>query len=1356
MSTKFVNILSKYLPAHFKIAPKDVEVYLNESLDNIIPDKTRYLTATLTPDSIEIPYNYSDDLDPLNDSGVVKIENEYVKYEYKDTTNHKLTEITRGFFGTEAVAHCNEVLWEALVAEDTDAFSTTISFTSVINMDKIPQKGKFKIYTDAGDEEIISYSGYNQWLNGYEFTNVIRGDDGTSAVNHPKGSYIIEFSTILIEQVDTISYDKGLWSATLGVALEYDDTTATLNQKFTANLNSDILANDTTIYLKNISNDFNVLEGDVPKNGYIKIENEIIRYGNYESDGWVDSPLGFTGRLEQCIRGSQATGANPHLENDDVYFALPLNGEFLIDDEYIQYTTYSYDEVDPNIIILGSTDYPLLRGRYETTAAEHSVDATLIERRHVELEPIGIFRIGNEYFKYWHLDDDYFYVDKRPALNAKTYYHTTSTDITSIIEAHGKGALITTYHFDDENSYLVDFIHTVAEHMDLTIGAKVNQFEDFSDIDKVDINYLKFIVEQLGENLDDYQNLSFFSESQNKTVKSVDSGGNIYWESVPSTTPHNLTDGDSIIFSTTAGGVSTKKYYKVSDKTTTTFRIKEIATGDYVPLIIGETNVILGNDYRIRLFTKELVTIYKQKGLLSALKLWHTVISEPLTAFQDLWTPNYCSFYSLPFLALLMYDSTRAFYPNNESFFRPQISKALQEELAEFYEDKKIYSPYVTGGSGITSYAVPDLKLLVHEWEYFCKTDDDVKSSDGRNFDDKKIPCDTEGDQGFLYDKNNVTLQVRSDPSKEISLPFFIEDYTVDLFKFESELDANILTYPTISAPCRMESIDEGFVSDYSSHWILGDPSYSIYEYCDISDSLVPISTDLEVKNDLTSDIGNASIELNNNIDTDDTEVIVKVTNGRLYTPIDHITAGSNPGVVPKGFIKIGNEIISYTSIELWDEFDGSLVNKKYKLTGCTRGENETTADHHKVNLYEGNESYLHLKTIELVPVSGLIYRLILTRDPKPFGIEIGDYIRLVQSDGSYNYNELCEITDIISEYDYCNKTYSYAIEFEVNTSTIPDVDVLSISPSDTYSCVIDEANSKILYTGHGLADGDIIYFLKSVGNIDAYEDYIVINSTPNDFQITTSSSISTFITLVDIKDPVNTYMWSGTRVLKKIDLTSNIGVAGYQHRYSLIQHILWRLDNEINGNDLPLVYNLTSAEIISKKLNSYTGVGNGIIWPTPYFKYDFTVTPTTDFTTDEIIELVLKKLKQYKPKHTVADLTITYGVESDDYQVETPVTMDNYETETMMSDMGGGATDYHIDLSHYIAGVPVEKHYDIPIVTTDTPVLMTDPFFYGEQIDFNYTIGADTYNYGPFISYPEGNITDTSRNRKRFFNYVE
>jgi hypothetical protein len=200
-----------------------------------------------------------------------------------------------------------------------------------------------------------------------------------------------------------------------------------------------------------------------------------------------------------------------------------------------------------------------------------------------------------------------------------------------------------------------------------------------------------------------------------------------------------------------------------------------------------------------------------------------------------------------------------------------------------------------------------------------------------------------------------------------------------------------------------------------------------------------------------------------------------------------------------------------------------------------------------------------------------------------------------------------------------------------------------------------------------------------------------------------------------------------------------------------MIQHILWRLDNEVNGNDLPLVYNLTSAEIIAKKLNTYTGVNNGIIWPTPHFKYEFDVSPTIDFTTSEVVELVLKKLKQYKPKHTVADLTIGYNVESTDYQVETPATMDNYETEIMMSD-----STSHIDLSHYISGIPVEKDYDIPMVTTDTPALITDPFYYGEQVDFDYTIGATTYHYLPFISYPEGNITDTSRNRKRFFNYVE
>lgn len=1366
MAIKFVNLLSKYLPAHYKIAPKDVELILAESLENAIITRKSYLINSLTPFSTEIFYDFSSNVETFKPTGVIKINNEYIKYDFNDLVEHKLMNLTRGYFSTEPTAHCNEILWTAILAEDLDSFSTTIKFTSISNIEKIPQQGKFAVSSDTGDIEIISYENYSQWLSGYQFENVTRGDSGTTACNHSKGSYITEDANIIIEQIDSVKYDKGLWTATLSADLSATATTATISSKFTATLSSTLINNSPILYLKKIT-------GTVPSNGYVLIGSEVIRYGNHVLDtDDAGNPLD-TGRLEQCIRGSQNTRAITHAVEASVYFTVPTTGEFLIEDEYFQYNTY-----DAVYGIFGSTASPLLRGRYGSIPSAHTIaNGALTERRHTELESTGVFRISNEYFKYWYVLDDYFYIDKRPALISKTYYHTTGTSVTSIIEGHDVGSLITTYHFDDENSYLVDFIHTVGEHMDLAINSKIDKFENFSDVDKIDIDYLKYIVQQLGENLDDYQNLPFFTEEN--------------------------------------------------------------------------------GDYRIRLFTKELVNIYKSKGLLSALKLWHLVISEPLKSYQDLWTFNYCSFYSLPFLVLILYDSIRNFYPNNENFLRPQISKALQEELAEFYENKKINSVYVTNSDssliGTTgSHAVPDLKLLVYDWEYFCKTDDDIKSSDGRNFDDKIVSSDSANDLGIFYDPIKTALQVRSNTANTIHLPFYVEDYNIDLFKFEEELDATKSVMPVSNTDCLMIKMDEGFKSDVAFEWVPYDSTEN-YDYCDLTDRVKYISMDSTVLHDLTSDISNAEIELDSNIISTETEIVVKVLDGKLYNPVEHIVSGTNPKIIPKGFIKIGEEVISYTGLEFYDHHEGSFVDKRFKLTGCVRGVNRTTAANYKVNLYEGNERlladnyvevvynaneiicaavtssstantltcvdstgviaehgletndiilftprgqygipvggiystwpsqavpayyYVYKTTvstfqISLTPITGTVtpvtltvagvatcqkisFRLNLTKNPNTYNVLVGDYLQLVQS--GYNYKHL--ITGVVDEYDYCAEEHTYGIDFETGILPIPTVKtdgavgLPSLAPVTVYACEIDEENYQIvpkiftdyddfgnpIYLPHGLSNGDIVYFLTSVGNIDAYADYYISNAQTYSFEITqviipstnpptvianniwscaTAHGLSdgylitfsnlgggvvsgkkylvsdkttltfkirevitgeivpltlgetnivqeTSIALINIKDISNAYMVSGTRILST--------EAGYQHRYSLIQHLLWRLDNEVNGNDSELVYGLSTAELATKKLDTYKGVKDGIIWPTPHFKYGFEIntdpTSIATFPPDELIELVLKKLKQYKPKNTVADLTINYPLYNSQLGI-TPM-LENYETENLMSD---------------------------------------------------------------------------------------
>ena len=1311
MAIKFVSLLYKYLPAHYKVAPAEVEIYLDEQLDVVDTDRNRYLTTTIKPNDTEIYFSIADNLDPLKNQGVIKIENEYIKYDNKDLVETKLYNLERGFLNTEPVAHCNPILWAATLETAVSAFDTTIVFKSVTDMDSIPVKGKFVLYSDTGDWEVISYNDYNRWLNGYQFTNVTRGDDGTTPCKHGVGSNLQECASLLIEQVRTIKYDKGLWTASLSAAMTATATTATISSKFSATVNSNIAKSDRTIYITLIS-------GTIPTRGYIKINNEIIRYGNKSQDDAIAAPTSW--KLTQCVRASQSTVADTHSSGEIVYFTVPTTGEFIVDDEYIQYA--AYDEVYQ--IFSG-----LLRGRYETTADVHAVGASLTERRHTELELTGLFRIGNEYFKYWYADNQYFYIDTRPALYSKTFYHTSGTQVSSIIEEHGIGAVIKTYHFDDENSYLVDFIHSVAEHLDLATNSAINKFEDFSDVDNVDADYLKYIVKELGENLDDYQNLPFFT------------GAN--------------------------------------------------------------------KDYRKRLFTKELVNLYKSKGLLVALKLWHTVISEPLTSYQDLWTFNYCSFYSLPFLILILYEELRNFYPSNENFFRPQISKALQAELSEFYANKKI-----------DAHPIYDLKLLVHGWEYFRKTDDDVKSSDGGSFDDRVPPCDSQNIAGIYYDPANVELQVRN-TTDTVKLPFYVEDYDVDLFKFEEELDATKTTMPASVTTCYPITIDAGFESDYPFEWI--PPAF--FDYCVLADRLLPLRTDLEILEDLTTDLNNAELELEHNTTDTETELIVKVTNGKIYNPADHIITGTNPKIVPKGFVKFGNEIISYTGLEFYDHHEGTFTNKKYKLTGCARGVNSTLPAAYKINLFEGNERILNDNKIELVhetnilkcsveidpldiltsaaheletndivvfnvansgagilnktlyyiykidinrfklsstPITGTVtpivitsnanvichrvhFRLLLNNNPKNYNVSVGDYLRLVLT-GGYNYSHL--ITAIMSEYDYCTETYLYAIDFvtsilPIPTQVAPDYDVFlsSISTSTTYSCVINadtwqisRVNSAGVVIAHGLSDGDVVFFLAGAGNIDAYVNYYVSNAhtfyfelappttpwtktvttpgvtnvwtsaahglsdgelvifsgigggvNPGEHYLVTNATINTFkirdvdtgdliilsaggntitfssIVLTGIVDIENTYMVSGTGVISTEQ--------GYQHRYSLNQHLLWRLDNEVNGNDLELVYGLGATDLADKKLDTYKGVKDGIIWPTPHFKYGFEITTDdiANFPPDEVVELVLRKLKQYKPKHTVADLTLVYPLAGMQLGV-TPL-MEIFETENLMSD---------------------------------------------------------------------------------------
>jgi len=98
----------------------------------------------------------------------------------------------------------------------------------------------------------------------------------------------------------------------------------------------------------------------------------------------------------------------------------------------------------------------------------------------------------------------------------------------------------------------------------------------------------------------------------------------------------------------------------------------------------------------------------------------------------------------------------------------------------------------------------------------------------------------------------------------------------------------------------------------------------------------------------------------------------------------------------------------------------------------------------------------------------------------------------------------------------------------------------------------------------------------------------------------------------------------------------------------------------------------MTTAQLLDKKLDTYRSIGGGIVWPTPHFKYGIDVTTTpAGLTNDGVVALLLKKIKQYKPKHTVADLTLLSNLSStSSCQLNSVASQENYETEYMRSDI--------------------------------------------------------------------------------------
>jgi hypothetical protein len=1150
----FKTSLGKMLPKHFKVYPKPIIVKLDENLSNQPVVRQGLMINSLTPFSDSIKYATTPTAEDLKVSGVVKIDDEYIKYTSNDYNTGTLSNLTRGYLNSTPAPHCNTILYTAILAADIDAFTTTITFKNISTLSSIPKNGEFVIHSGVGDDEYISYELYDKYRDGYVFKNCIRGQGGTAAIDHRMGDTLYESQNKVIDQVGTISYDKGLFEVVSANAITASSTEIIIDEVFTATLETALDANlDTNkIYLENIT-------GTVPKNGFIEIDDEIIKYGYF-----VEDPDDSTkGELSSLVRGHEKSSVTIHSTGSDVLFTVEQTGEILIDDEYIRYEEYD---------VLNKKLKSLIRGIYGSKATTHIIDSIIYQYKVIYFDDTGLLKIGNEHLRYFAFDEDYFYIQERPLINGDNYYISNAV-VAGNIEEHDVGSDILTFYANEVNTYFINLLDVVAEYLDISINIAIEDFANLNDVDLVKLQYFYKIIKLLGENIEEYKWLPIF-------------------------------------------------------------------TGD-------------ATEKQIRLFTKELVTIYKEKGTLNAIKLWNKIIAEPLQNYQDLWTFNYNSFYSLPVLSLMLYKqpATRVFYPDVENFYYPQISRAMYEELAYMYRNERLYNHYLT-----------ELKLLIKEWNYLYKLDDEIEMRTGMKFDEKIVPGDSVDDLNIYYEAGNVCLT--DEDGNQFQLPFNIEDYSIDLFKFENDIENDKSSASFIDPVCEPITTDLEMKSDYDSDWIL--TGYYL-NYCDITDKAEPIATDLGVLIDPSSDLEYAKFELVNSIDADDTTISVRLLEGRFYNPKIHITPGTSPKIVPLGFVVIDDEIISYEDLEFDDVYDTTFINKKFKLLDCVRGKNSTTAAIHVVEPFSTLSYILEDKSIftsytedgVVKSLSPFTYRLKIYRDPTTFNFVVGDTIRIVQDfGGGVFYDQTLPIINIYKHYDYCNETWHYGIDF--TTSTAPDINIT---------------------TG------------------------------------------------------------AGTTVYHKI--------IGYNHKYSVLQHILWRLQNEVNGYDLETVYEKSTPELSTYKINNYQNLSNGILWPTSHFKYGLSVNPSysVDFTITDIIDLIIKKLKEYKPKHTVAELSFAYRVGGDGSQILGGLGLgESFETE-YTSDAGGETVDI-------VVNGAVAYSYTIPEVQTD------DNVDYGQGISFSYIInpGESTEReiaYPPFVAYPDGTVTDSFRRRRRFNSFI-
>lgn len=1257
------KIFASYFPKHFNVYPKEFSIKLDENLSSNDINRNGRLMYDLTPYSNSIYYNYANEAENFSpDGGVIKIENEYIKYSTVEQetdgvrTYGILKNITRGYFDSKIEPHCNEILYNAKLAENITETSTTIKFKNIDNILKIPEIGGFLIYSDSigiGDCEYITYTSYNKYFDGYQFNGCLRGQyhpfyGKMNANIHRKDDTIIEIDGLNIIQISNIKYNNNLFEVDLKNDIKSDSAKIEIAPPYTAYLNTNVQSEDKEIYVKNIT-------GYIPKFGILKIDDEVIKYNYFE----IINDIGIFRRAERGYNNTQIT---IHIENSIVEFFVDINGELRIDDEYIRYNGFE------NNCFLNA-----IRGIYATIPTSHVSGTKIYEYKDLSLDKSGIIKIDNEYIKYWNYDSENFYIEKRPYLNKENYIY--NKDFPSIAEFHDIGANINIFYSKNKNENLTDFINVVSEHLNDAIYNKSFQFQNLTDIDEIDFNYLKYLLKNIGENIDEYKYLPLFREE-----------------------------------------------YK----------------------------------NQARLFGKELVSIYKEKGTLNSIKVWNELISEKIKNYQELWTFNYCSFYSLPFLLILLYkhSTERKFYPENTNFYYPQISDELYDELSYFYKNTYLYNNPIL-----------DYDLTIREWKNIIETDNDTIY--GNNFDSRLASCKSKNNLGYVYDYKHICL-LRNE--LEYELPFFIEDYNVDLFKFKEDLKNNKIYETPIIVECEDIKTDLDLESDIENNWI---PEDSNVNYCDELEKYEHIATDMEiVYDDKTPDLGDAQFSLEENITEVDDEILIKVIKGRMYDPKNHIYQKEfQPKIKPLGFVKIENEIISYEDIIFVDIFDGSFANKKYKLLKCKRGVNDTTASSHKIYPYDSGLEYLLVNKyiINLFPNS---YRIISEKNLNLYGIAIKDNLIIKQNDIQYGpYN----ITNIYSFYDEDSNNWIYGLDF--NTS-----DAISTTNMTEFGTICYKNNSEYLHRDSLILSENEIFNPDS-NDLTYYRMKLWRDPENFNYKISENSQINIKQNGI-LKGPYNisniynkydycskTYEYGLEFVtsdnISTLDLTEfgtfiQKQIIGETDRYSLIQHILWRMYNEVNGFDLEFVYKKNNIQLKETKINEYS-LGKSIIFPTPHFKYGLEIVPSFDlnFTTQDIIDLILKKVKEYKPKNTVADLSFILNINENTHQLLSKLSiMDIYEEEIYPSD-SENTREIIID------GVIYEEEYEEETLeingttfTYEIKGITTDEldYDYGEDVKFNYnTNNGETILYYPFQAYPDGltTQTDCNRIRKRFFNRI-